>query len=151
MPDFTLPGFAAFLGAFAIENEAENRHALEKAAVIVEKEAKRVIGTYDYNWPTLAPSTQAHHTKMGANPDEPLLITGKMRNSIQHSADHKEAHIGSNEDIAVWQELGTAKIPPRSFLMQAAIHKTDEVVKSIGGDIVGFLAGRRTHSSLVRN
>ncbi len=133
MKEFSLLGFAAFIpSVIAAVNEAQHG-ALEKGAVIIEEEAKRVIGTYDYGWTPLAESTLARKAA-----DTPLLETGEMRDSIEHNtdADGKEAHIGSNNDKAVWQELGTVTIPPRSFLMQAAIHKTDEVVKTIGGHIV---------------
>lgn len=136
MRTFTLVGFAAHLGHMVAEIEHVNHHALESAARIVEKEAKRVIGTYDYGWPPLAESTLAHKSA-----DTPLLETGEMRESIKHVADSKEAHIGSDEDKAVWQELGTRRgIPPRSFLAGALQHKAEEVVDEIGFEIVGFLS-----------
>jgi phage gpG-like protein len=137
MKTFTLVGFAGFLGTLQLEMEHANHSALEKAAKIVEAEAKRVIGTYDYGWTPLAPSTLAKKIA-----DTPLLETGEMRDSIEHVSDHKEANIGSNNEKALWQELGTVKIPPRSFLVGSLQHKTDEVVDTIGREIVGVLAGR---------
>jgi hypothetical protein len=79
-------------------------------------EAKRVIGEGYPEWPALSPETLAR--KMG---DGPLLETGELRASIEWNAEGKEGHVGSNNDKAVWQELGTARIPPRSFLMGAAM------------------------------
>jgi HK97 gp10 family phage protein len=136
MKTFSLVESIAFFATLKLEMEAVNHSALEKAAQIVEKEAKRVIGTYDYNWTPLAASTLA---KKAA--DTPLLETGEMRDSIEHISDHKEANIGSNNDKALWQELGTVKIPPRSFLAGALQHKTDEVVETIGREIHGALIG----------
>lgn len=137
MGDFTLGGFAAFLGELAVMDEAE-RAGLEKAAVIVETEAKRVIGTHDYGWIPLKPATIARK----ANGDTPLLETGEMRDSIEHTVGHREAHIGSNNDKAVWQELGTSRgIPPRSFLGGAARHKEKEVVEAIGGAVYTHMIG----------
>lgn len=136
MREFSLTGFAAFLGTLPLEVEHANHHALEKAAVMVETEAKRVIGTYDYGWTPLAPSTLE---KKAAN--TPLLETGEMRDSIEHVSDHHEANIGSNSDKAVWQELGTSRIPPRSFLAGALQHKTTEIVEEIGRAIHGALIG----------
>lgn len=136
MRDFTLEGFAAFCGTLAIEQEHANHIALERAAVIVEDEAKRVIGTYDYGWAPLAELTLK---KKAA--DTPLLETGEMRDSIEHVSDHKEAQIGTNSQKAIWQELGTIKIPPRSFLAGAAMHKEHEVVEVIGRTITSALAG----------
>ncbi len=136
MREFSLTSFATFLGALAVV-EHVNHEALEHAAVIVETEAKRVIGTYDYGWPPLKPETIAKKT----TGDSPLLETGEMRDSIEHVSDHEEAVVGSNNDKALWHELGTKKIPPRSFLGEALIRKTDEVVQMIGRRIVGHLSG----------
>lgn len=140
MKTFTPVGFAIFLGEMIIEVPHANHEALEGAAVIVETEAKRVIGTYDYNWPELADSTKADRVHQGFPENEPLLRTGEMRDSIEHVSDSREANVGSNNDKAVWQELGTSRgIPPRSFLGQAAVHKASEVVDEIGRVVVGFL------------
>lgn len=136
MKTFTLTGFAAFLGTLEAEVKHANHSALEKAARIVEEEAKRVIGTYDYNWPPLAASTLA---KKAA--DTPLLESGALRDSIEHTVTHDEAQIGSNSDIALYQELGTSRIPPRSFLAGSLQHKADEVVKVIGREIHGAMIG----------
>lgn len=138
MAEFTLASFAAHLTALADLTIAEHE-GLEKAAVIVETEAKSVIGTYRYGWPQLAPSTL---TKKSAN--TPLLETGAMQESIQHRVGDKEARIGSNDDKAVWQELGTSRgIPPRSFLAGAARHKAKEVVAAIGDAVYGHLTMTR--------
>jgi phage gpG-like protein len=137
MSVFTLDGFAAFLvGTLSLEIERANHKALEKAAVIVEEEAKRVIGTHDYGWPPLAESTLARKAA-----DTPLLETGEMRDSISHTVTKDEAHIGSDSNVALWQELGTSRIPPRSFLQGALQHKTEEVVSTISRGIVGSLKG----------
>jgi hypothetical protein len=140
MKTFSNPAaFASFLVGLAVEVDHEKAKALEKAAVIVEKEAKRVIGTYEYGWPQLADSTLA---KKGAN--TPLLETGEMRDSIEHKVSHDVASIGSDNDKALWQEYGTSTIPPRSFLGGALIHKSDEVVEVIGQDIVATIRGKKS-------
>jgi phage gpG-like protein len=123
--------FAALLAGAAVEIEHGKDKGLEKACVILETEAKRVIGGYDYGWPPLQPETIARKT----TGDSPLLETGEMRDSIEHTVGHGEAWVGSNSMIAVYQELGTGTIPPRSFLWGAAMHKQEEVEK-VFGDIV---------------
>lgn len=137
MTEFSLLGFAAFTTALVAKIDHAKHEALEEGAKIIEKEAKRVIGTYDYGWPRLAASTLENKSA-----DTPLLETGEMRDSIAHNVDHdgKEAHVGSDNDKAVWQELGTVKIPPRSFLMGAAVHKKDEVGHAIGHHVVKAIA-----------
>ena len=120
---------AAKFVAIGAAVEANKHEALEQACVIIETEAKRVLGTYDYGWPPLKPETVARK----ANGDTPLLETGELRASIEHSADSKVGHIGSNNDKAVWHELGTSRgIPPRPFIAGAAQHKEKEVVSLIG-------------------
>ena len=136
MKEFSLLEFASFLGTLSLETERANHQALEHAAVIVETEAKRVIGTYDYGWPPLAASTLAKKSA-----DTPLLETGELRVSIEHQSTAHEAAIGSDDDKALWHELGTRTIPARSFLASAAMHKEAEVMQLIGRQTVMALSG----------
>jgi hypothetical protein len=53
------------------------------------------------------------------------------------------AEVGSNSDIMVYQELGTAHIPPRSILGGAAARKEDEVVKVLGSGVIAALIGEK--------
>jgi phage gpG-like protein len=138
MAALTITEFIGVLGKIGLMRAFEHA-ALEKAAVIVETEAKRVIGTYDYSWTPLAPSTIARK----ATGDSPLLETGELRESIEHNVDGLVANIGSNNMKAVWHELGTSRVPPRSFLVQAAVHKEKEVVHLIERDLVLYLSQKR--------
>jgi phage gpG-like protein len=127
--------FASFLTELKIALPTAEHVALERAAVIVETEAKRVLGTHDYGWPPLAASTIASK----ATGDSPLLETGEMRDSIEHNVDGRSAFVGSDNDKALWHELGTSRVPPRPFLSGALAHKEADVVKAIGEAIAGFL------------
>lgn len=139
----TLAGLAQVFTSIALAMPRAEHDALEKAAVIVETEAKRVLGTHDYGWPPLAPETIAAK----ATGDSPLLETGELRDSIHHSVGHTGAHagleadVGSDNDKAIWHELGTARVPPRPFLSGAAIHKEHEVVALIGHHVAAHLSG----------
>jgi hypothetical protein len=53
-----LEGAAIFAGMVA-EYEESKHKALEKACVIIETEAKHVLGTYEYGWPPLADATRS--------------------------------------------------------------------------------------------
>ena len=129
---------AASLVAMSAEYEKAKHDALEAACVVIEDEAKRVIGTYDYGWQPLAPATIARK----ANGDTPLLETGKMRDSIEHTVHGDSGFVGSNDDKAVWQELGTSRgIPPRSFLGGAAAHKGREAADAAGLKIYEHMTG----------
>jgi phage gpG-like protein len=132
----TLEGAAALFAGLA-ELDHVHHEALEKAAVVVETEARRVLGTDGYNWPALSPSTKKTQPGM-------LLETSEMHDSIEHISDHHEAHIGSNNDKAVWHELGTTgphPIPPRPFLGPALQAKTNKVLEIIGLSVVAKLSG----------
>ena len=87
-------GAALFIG-MAIAVKRLETEALEKAAVMVEEEAKRVIGTYDYGWPSLATSTLKKKSD-----DTPLLETGALRDSISHKVHGRRAVIGTDDKAA---------------------------------------------------
>lgn len=111
------------------------RHeVLEEACKIVEEEAKRVIGTYDYKWEELHPATKEDRLRKGYKENEPLLREGDLRDSISHYVGFEDGYVGSPSKIALYQELGTSSgtwggngIPPRSFLGGAARAKEHEI------------------------
>lgn len=119
----TLTGLAAIFSSVLIKLPLEQAKTMEELAVIIETEAKRVLGTYDYGWPSLAASTLARKSA-----DTPGIETGEMRDSIQHFSNRDELEVGSDNDKALWFELGTSRgQPPRSFLGQAVRHKEAEI------------------------
>jgi phage gpG-like protein len=151
----TLLGAVELFSTLGLEMEHHNHEALEKGAELVQKQAKDYIGTYDvhttwtfkngstgaYSWPPLAESTKKDRVNKGFSEDEPLLRTGELRDSINITVGHNEASIGSNNDKAVWHELGTSRVPPRPFLEPALKEKTPKVLDLIGRQIVGKLSG----------
>lgn len=153
-----LAEFGALLSDLAISVHEESKSALEKSAVLVEHEAKKVIGEYQGDagpfaaWITLADATQASRAVTGYPPNEPLLVTGDLRDGIEHRVEidgfSGTAHVGSDSDIALYQELGTPDgkhpIPARSFLGGSLFRKADEVKDLIGGSVYGALIGHPT-------
>ena len=119
----TIPQFAGLLMHLANTLPAARRHALEAAGQIVEDRAKELIGTYDYRprWPELAEATKEDRLAQGFPENEPLLRTGELRVLIYHVVVGHTVHVGSDDDKAVWQELGTVRIPPRTFLKGAVL------------------------------
>src|ERR1700694_4467499 len=115
----SLASFAGFLTGVVVKMEEQKHHALEEAAQILEHEAKSYPGEYQPGWPALQPETVGRK----ATGDSPLLETGAMRASYEHTVGHDEAVVGSNDDKAVWHEVGTSKMPPRPVLGLAAATK----------------------------
>jgi HK97 gp10 family phage protein len=143
-----IDAFVEHLAAVAIAEQTAARRALNKSAKLVEKTAKDKIGEYQEQigpfiaWPELAEATKADRARQGF-PEDELLRTGEMRDSIGTaiSTDGLEAQIGSNSDIAVYQELGTDHMPPRSFLGGAMVEKLPEIQEIMGCEIVAALIG----------
>jgi hypothetical protein len=120
--------------------------AMERAAVLIEREAKREIGHYQraagpfQAWAPLKPRTVKEKTRLGYSPpDNPLLRTGKMRADINHAVrltgpEGMEAEIGANGVVPVVQSLGSAarNIPARDFLGHAAVRKERAAVELLG-------------------
>lgn len=151
MREFTTFGAAAmFLEAVALEVKDQHK-ALERAARVVEKEAKSLIGEYQPQagpfapWAELADATKDDRVRQGFEENEPLLRTGEMRDSIHHVVDYESAVIGSDDEKAEWQELGTNRIPPRSFLGGAAVNKADVVANILGDEVVFSLTGQHVY------
>lgn len=130
----------------------ERQHGvMDAAAAIIQKEAKAIIGNYQDAeppfdaWAPLADATKQDRVAKGYTEDDPLLRSGELRESIKRAAAQDMAVIGSAEDKAVYQELGTAKIPARSFLGIAAMRKGEEVANLIGHGVLGMLVGNRAY------
>ena len=135
-------GAALFVG-MGLAYEKGIHDALDKACVIIEDEAKSYPGSYQTGWAPLKPATIARK----ATGDSPLLETGEMRDSIEHKVEGHSGFVGSNDDKAVWQELGTSRgIPPRSFLGLAAHQKGEEAAEKIGTELFTKMVGVKAAS-----
>jgi len=135
MTTYNLLTFAALLDVANRSMEAHIHDGLDEAGRIVRDEAQRVLGTYEYGWPSLAQYTI---DKKGA--DTPGLETEEMRDTLAYQVDGcTQVQIGSDMLRAVFFELGTPSQPPRSFLAGALTRKKDEVLHAIGGRVHGRL------------
>jgi phage gpG-like protein len=141
--------FTEHLTAVALTMHEADQAILHKGAQMIEKRAKEKIGEYQDQvgpfiaWPELAESTKSDRASQGYPEDEPLLRSGEMRHSIEHTVGKGEAQIGSNSDIAVYQELGTQHIPPRSFLGGAGVEETPRICELAGVTVVAALVGEK--------
>jgi len=104
----------------------------------IEETAKEEIGVYQpaYGpfkpWAPLAESTKADRVRQGYSEDEPLLRSGELRESIQSEIVGLAAIVGTKSEIGLWQEVGTASIPPRPFIGPAYVRRIDPLLEAIG-------------------
>lgn len=150
MADLSLAAFANILLRLPANALIEQHFALEAAARLIERTAKNLVGQDNVPaagpfpaWDPLAQSTIDEKARLGysgqVSATDPLLRTGHLCASIEHVAGDTEAFIGSNLDEAVWQEVGTSHVPPRSYLGHAAAEKAPEVAAILGEFVVAAL------------
>lgn len=134
--------FAGFLQS-ALANAAMKKalgDRAEKAGKMVQENARARLGNYQNGWAPLKDETIARK----ARGDTPLLETGKMRDSIGYKVDRESdskvtVQIGSNDPSAVANEIGTARIPPRPFLLPAALEVAPQVGAQMAKDLAEVL------------
>jgi phage gpG-like protein len=143
----TASAFTAFLSTATSRINAAEKAGLETAAVIVETEAKALIGTEYEAWPSLADSTVEQKERRGQtgriSSTDPLYATGELRASISHEVEGHAAVIGTPDPVGLYQEMGTSRIPPRPFLASALHRKAEDAAKAIGLSVARAIAGMR--------
>jgi HK97 gp10 family phage protein len=145
----SLADFATHMLTAVVAMKHAEHKALKKAALLIEREAKSEIGAYQPQvgpfpeWAPLADSTEAQKAAKGYPSGAPLLATGKMRDNITHEIDGLDAVIGSPDDIAVFHEFGTSKMPPRPIFGPAAYKNLEKLHLIIGTEVVaGIIEGK---------
>ena len=141
--------FAGLLQKAAIAARKELIVPTEAVMAAAETAAKSYIGNYQDGWPVLAESTIVEKNRLGyAPPDNPLLREGAMRDSIAHlaalSGEGAEGVVYSDSKIALYQETGTDRIPPRPFLALALFHSEPLISKLFGEFAEQILTGKIT-------
>lgn len=154
-----LAAFIAHLEAVQVAIPGAEKRGLTAGADLIRDEARAEIGTYQRSetgpfeaWRELADSTKADRVRLGYTENDPLLREGDMRASIHTLVSGHEALIGSNSDVALWQEMGTegpypgpdgCHVPPRHFLGVAAFRKGEAAAALIGLHVSWTLAAMR--------
>jgi phage gpG-like protein len=144
--EFSLLGFVTQLHTIDRDLHEVGPAIIARACELVARQAKRAIGKTHELWPALKPETIAR--KLRGN--TPLLETGELRDSIEWTASGLEGQVGSNNDKAVWHELGTSRIPPRSFLASSAISMEGRIHEMAERAVIAVLEGRGLHSAEMR-
>jgi len=71
----------------------------------------------------------------GADHRFPWRQTGALADSIGVSAEADEALVGSSSEVALYQELGTATVPPRPFFAAIAATEAEAAAASVGAAV----------------
>jgi HK97 gp10 family phage protein len=146
MSVFSLAEFAAKLVASDGSLKAAEHDVIAKGCAMVAERAKDMIGVPQPGWATLAPETLKR--KDGVN--TPLLETGELRDSITWNADAHEGYVGSNDKKAIFQELGTSRMPPRSFLGAAAVQMESDIDKMADRAVAAAFEGTGVFGEVLR-
>jgi phage gpG-like protein len=143
----SLGAFASHLDIAAMRQALEITSGLREVATAIQKTAQGKLGEYQGAvdhfdaWQELADSTKADRVAKGYTEDDPLLRSGELRKSIGTAVSLTEATIGSTEDSAVYNELGTTKAPPRPFLGPSVIENEGLIKERLGAACVRGILG----------
>lgn len=165
MSELNLFGLAAILESAVGKIAKNNKKALKQIAVRIEKTAKSEIGHYQRAgggfpaWAKLEESTIADKTRGGFSPpDNPLLRTGEMLNSIKHEVNESNlsAIIGSTDEKMFFHEFGTSKMAMRPVIGPAAFRNRKFIEKkALTATVSGIFENREIpediHDSLGYN
>ncbi len=117
--------------------------ALAEAGAEIKDRAQQKLGLYNAGWEQLKDETQAARERKGFSPNEPLLVTGHLRDSITFEVGPGRVRVGVKSEgspdigvIAEVQELGNGHIPPRPFLVPALHENRDYIGRLISESIV---------------
>lgn len=150
MKVFNLLEFVAELPAIERDLHATGPKIVERACLIVQKKAKAAIGREHELWAPLADATIADKKSQGYPTPKPLLRTGELRDSIEYTVAGLEGAVGSDDPIAIFHELGTSRMPQRSFLVSSAISSEDKIARIAAAATVAALSGHGRHARDVR-
>lgn len=149
---FTCAEVAEFYRMSALRAEAELSVVVSVIVSTAAVRARAYIGQQQTDWEPLSTATiyGFHHPRAGwlpgkadrgfAGPDyQPLMgETGALQESITSEADGLIGIVGSDEKVALYQEMGTSNaeypIPPRPFLAKALMETMPEL-EALAGEV----------------
>jgi HK97 gp10 family phage protein len=138
----TFDEFAGMLERAAAKTRPELNMTLFQLGPIVAEAAKAMIGHEHESWPPLKPKTLEDKERKGFEIPDPLLRTGKLRESIIAVIEGLTLAVGSADKVAVYQEHGTSRMPPRPFLQPAMVDSLPAAHKLITETAEKILTGK---------
>lgn len=118
---------------------------LDKVGTLAETLAHHYPGHYQPGWAPLAESTLKDKADKGFAVPSPLLRTGEMAESYKKELELAELAVvvGSESKIALYQEMGTTRIPPRPVLSLAMANALPYAADVFGEIAVALLTGKQ--------
>jgi hypothetical protein len=118
---------------------------LDKVGTLALTLAGHYPGTYQPGWAPLAESTLKDKADKGFPVPSPLKRTGEMAESYKKELELAELAVvvGSPEEKALWQEMGTSRIPPRPVVATAMSNSLPYAADVFGEIAVGLLTGKK--------
>ena len=141
--------FGKHLAKVAAIGESVTHEAAKAGAQHIANAAKDRIGEYQDAtgpypaWVNLAPATVLDRIAKGFSPDDPLLRSGELRDSIKVVAEGNVAGAVSDDMVALYQEMGTATIPPRPFLGPAGYNSKKGIERVMVDALMLWIGGAR--------
>lgn len=125
---------------------------LDEAGDYLEEKIKAQFGKYHPTWPKLKIATviakyrrrtlngmsaKGRKISFGIGTDDPLLLFGNLRNSIQKELNQSEMEvvIFSDNEYAAVHEYGYKSIPARSYMRTTLDDETEQIVKIVSNEI----------------
>lgn len=150
MKEFSsLAEFGLHLAKVAAVEDVFIHEGLDRAAALIEREAKREFGVYQPatgpfpEWPELAESTQERRENLGYTPNDPLLMSGATKASVSRETHGMDAVVGSTSDLMIYHEFGTSRMPARPVFGPAAFRNRKAIESLIGeAAFLGIIGAR---------
>ncbi len=140
----TLTEFEAQLRAAIESVKPRIEIGLDKFGSLALSLAAEYPGHYQPGWAPLAESTLRDKAAKGFAVPSPLKRTGQMAASFAKELVPTELTvvIGSPEKVALWQEMGTSRIPPRLVAALAVRNALPYAADVFGHIAIALLTGK---------
>jgi hypothetical protein len=144
----SLGALARHAATVSLEIDAALAHGVRDAGKVILKRTKAKFGEYHdaegpfQTWPELQQSTQDERVREGYTADDPLLRSGNLRDSYRMEAEGLTVEVGSEEDVALYQEVGvpSRNLPARSTLGMAFVESEKDAFDGLAGRVGAVLS-----------
>lgn len=133
----SLNEFSRNLSKSILQSPIKEKMLLEEIGKSLVKQAKNKIGVQQPGWEPLSVHTIDDKIRKGylfSGDGNPLFRSGELHDSIEHRVETHKVAVGSDSDVALWQEKGTTgphPIPARSYLASTLFENIPEIAVSL--------------------